>query len=36
MNEQFEKLVDNPVTYIVAVLVIGIIGFSLAFLVGMV
>ena len=34
--EKFAKWIDNPVTYIVAVLVIGIIGFSLAFLVGMV
>jgi hypothetical protein len=34
--EKFEKLIDSPITYIGAVLVIGIIGFSLAFLIGMV
>jgi hypothetical protein len=32
----FEKIVDHPATYIGAVLVIGIIGFSLAFLIGMI
>jgi hypothetical protein len=32
----FEKLIDNPSTYIGAVLVIGIIGFSLAFLIGII
>jgi hypothetical protein len=34
--EKFEKWIDNPITYIGAVLVIGIIGFSLAFLIGII
>jgi len=33
---KFEKIIDHPVTYIIAVLVIGIIGFSFAFLIGMI
>jgi len=33
---KFEKIIDHPATYIGAVLIIGIIGFSLAFLIGMI
>jgi len=35
MNE-FEKIVDNPFTYIVACLIISLFGFSLGLLIGLV
>ena len=34
-NERFEKLIDNPFTYIGIVLMAGVFGFGLAFLIGM-
>jgi hypothetical protein len=34
--EKFEKLIDNPVTYIGIVIAVGIIGFGVAFLIGMI
>jgi hypothetical protein len=33
--EKFEKLIDNPFTYIGIVLMAGVIGFGVAFLIGM-
>jgi len=32
----FEKLIDNPVTYIGIVLMAGVIGFGVAFLIGLI
>jgi hypothetical protein len=32
----FEKLIDNPVTYIGIVVAAGVIGFALAFLIGLI
>ena len=34
--EKFEKLVDDPFTYIGIVLLAGVIGFGVAFLIGMI
>jgi|Laugresbdmm110dd_1035094.scaffolds.fasta_scaffold00023_60 hypothetical protein len=34
--EKFEKLIDDPFTYIGIVLLAGVIGFGVAFLIGMI
>jgi len=33
---RFEKLIDNPFTYIGIVMMAGVIGFGVAFLIGMI
>jgi hypothetical protein len=35
-NEKFEELIDDPFTYIGIVLLAGVIGFGIAFLIGMI
>lgn len=35
-NEKFEELIDNPFTYIGIVLMAGVLGFGVAFLIGLI